>query len=280
MAMGRVVVFGASPNSKKLYDRIREEHEIILFVDNDRSKIGGMIEGISVAAPEEILKVEFDEVIVTSNTAMYIIQNQLLEMGVERYKINLSYVELLVKARVQFLSDYAQIVYENEISGSAAEAGVFQGEFAKVINEKFPDRKCYLFDTFEGFHEKDILIERENDFSEEKTGHLNMTSEELVLGKMKHAENCIIRKGYFPETAAGVEDTFCFVNLDMDLYKPTLEGLRFFWDRLEKGGIILIHDYFSEEYKGVKRAVDEFRFEKDISVFPIGDSISIAMIKT
>jgi hypothetical protein len=123
------------------------------------------------------------------------------------------------------------------------------------------------------------MIERENDFSEEKAGHLNMTSEELVLGKMEHAENCIIRKGYFPDTATGVEDTFCFVNLDMDLYKPTLEGLRFFWDRLEKGGIILIHDYFSEEYKGVKGAVDEFRLEKGISVFPIGDSISIAMIK-
>jgi hypothetical protein len=278
--MDKVIVFGASDNSKRLYDLISKKHEIIAFTDNDSNKWGSEIDGKTIVCPKELPGMKYDEIIVASISAMYVIRDQLLALGVENYKINLSYMELQVKAREQFVSDYAQIVYENHISGSVAEAGVFQGEFAKVINEKFYDRKCYLFDTFEGFDEKDILIERENDFSNEKVGHLNITSEALVLQKMRYEDNCMIRKGYFPDTADGIEDTFCFVNLDMDLYKPTLEGLKFFWDRMETGGVILIHDYFGETYKGVKCAVEEFRKEKAIPLFPIGDSISIAMIKS
>jgi hypothetical protein len=277
--MDKVIVFGASDNLKRVYDLICEKHEIIAFADNDPKKWGGRINGKTVVSPKELLSMEYDEIIVASISSRYEIRNQLLEFGVENHKINISYMELQVKAREQFLCDYATIVYENHISGSVAEAGVFRGEFAKVINENFYDRKCYLFDTFEGFDEKDILIEGKNDFSNAKAGNYDLTSEELVLQKMRYEKNCIIRKGYFPDTTEGVEDTFCFVNLDMDLYKPTLEGLKFFWDRMETGGVILIHDYFGEVYKGVKRAVEEFRKENSIPMFPIGDSISIAMIK-
>ena len=36
---------------------------------------------------------------------------------------------------------------------------VNNGEFAKYINLFFPNRRCYLFDTFEGFSRGDIEIE-------------------------------------------------------------------------------------------------------------------------
>lgn len=45
---------------------------------------------------------------------------------------------------------------------------------------------------------------------------------------MEYPENCEIRKGYFPETAVGVEGPFCFVSLNADLYQPMLEGINFF----------------------------------------------------
>ena len=277
--MNKAVVFGASKNSWKLYDLIKEKYEIIAFTDNDKGKWGRVIDSIPIIPPDEIVLIEFDEVIIASITAMYLIQEQLINYGIERSVINLSYMEQQVKARRQFLIDFSQIIYEQGIPGAVGEAGVFQGEFAKIINEKFPDRKCYLFDTFEGFDAKDVLYEEKYNFSQEEVGHLSMTSENLVLSKMKYVENCIIRKGYFPETAVGIKDTFCFINLDMDLYKPTIEGLRFFWDKMETGGIILVHDYFSEEYSGVKCAVEEFRYERRVQYFPIGDSVSIGLLK-
>lgn len=98
---------------------------------------------------------------------------------------------------------------------------------------------------------------------------------------MLHPENCIIKKGYFPKTANGINETFCYVNLDMDLYKPTLEGLRFFYPIMIKGGIIIVHDYSSKGYEGINATVHEFieEISDNIVPFPIGDHVSIAIQK-
>ena len=99
------------------------------------------------------------------------------------------------------------------------------------------------------------------------------------MDKMKYPENCCICKGFFPESAKGVEDTFLFVNLDADLYAPTLAGLEFFYPRMVKGGIILVHDYFSKAFFGAKDAVREFCKKENIPYLPIGDTLSIAIRK-
>lgn len=212
---------------------------------------------------------------------MEAIRGQLLQMGISKQKINTRYVDLIVIPRRKWLEDFALVTYEKNILGAVAEAGVFQGEFASVINSSFPDRILYLFDTFEGFDERDILFEEKKRYSDARPGHLSITSETLVLNRMKYPKNCVIRKGYFPETAVGINEKFCYVNLDMDLYKPTLEGLRFFYPLMARGGIITIHDYFSQGYEGVNAAVGEFLKEvsDDITPFPIGDSVSIAIQK-
>ena len=242
---------------------------------------GGYIDNVKIISPSEIMDIQCDKIIITSFSSMNVIKQQLCEMGVSEGKIDTSYVDLSVRAREKFLRDYAKIVYQFDLKGCVAEAGVFQGEFAKIINENSPDRELYLFDTFKGFDEKDIAFEQINKFSEAKIGYLNITSEKLVLSKMKHPEKCVIRKGYFPETAVGLEEEFCFVNLDMDLYKPTLEGLRFFYPKMVNGGIIVIHDYFYAGYEGVNVALKEFLNEITDSVtpFPIGDAVSIAIQK-
>jgi hypothetical protein len=49
--------------------------------------------------------------------------------------------------------------------------------------------------------------------------------------------NAIILKGYFPETARGLEnERFAFVMLDVDNYEASLAGLEFFYPRLNHGG--------------------------------------------
>ena len=105
--------------------------------------------------------------------------------------------------------------------------GVFRGDFSRLINHYFPDRKLYLFDTFEGFDKRDAEVDRRENFSS-ATQDFALTSVDLVLSKMEHKDNCIIRKGWFPQTADGIDDTFCFVSLDCDLYQPLKSGLEFF----------------------------------------------------
>lgn len=243
---------------------------------------GGYYNNIKVISPMLIFEIQWDEIIITSLSSVNIIKKQLLDMGVPENKINTSFVDFQVRTRATFLRDYAKIVYDSNIGGCVAEAGVFQGEFASIINENFPDRKLYLFDTFEGFDERDIAYEEINNFSHAAKGQLSTTSEDMVLGRMKYPNNCIVCKGYFPESAKNIKEQFVFVNLDMDLYKPTLEGLRFFWPLMVQGGIIVIHDFFSSGYEGINAALNEFIDEmkdKKVVPFPIGDHVSIAIQK-
>ena len=45
-----------------------------------------------------------------------------------------------------------------------------------------------------------------------------------------------------------------------------------------KGGVILVHDYFTTDFKGVKEAVDQFIMENTtINLAPIGDGMSIML---
>jgi O-methyltransferase len=161
-------------------------------------------------------------------------------------------------------------IYDKKIEGNAAELGVYRGEFAEKINKAFPDRKLYLFDTFEGFNEKDIGIEKLSNHSKQQHD-FSKTNEKIVLQKMKFRENCIIRKGYFPETVDGIEDKFVFVSIDVDLYEPIYNGLKYFYPRLVKGGYIFVHDYNSNTYVGTKAAVKKYCEEKGITLFPLSD---------
>jgi O-methyltransferase len=130
-------------------------------------------------------------------------------------------------------------ILDKKLDGNVAKLGVYRGEFAEKINKAFPDKKLYLFDTFEGFNEKNIKKEISSGYSKQQH-NFSKTDEKIVLARMKFPENYIIKKGYFPETINGLEDSFVFVSIDVDLYEPVFNGL---FPRLVKGGYIFVHDY-------------------------------------
>jgi O-methyltransferase len=179
--------------------------------------------------------------------------------------------------RISTLELVAHEIYEKNIAGSVAELGVYKGQFAKYINRLFPDRIFYLFDTFEGFDENDVKVEVNNRFSS-GAQDFSDTSIESVLNKMQFRDKCNLKKGWFPESLNGLEDNFCFVSLDADLYKPIYDGLEYFYPRLNKGGYIFIHDYNNKGYEGTKKAVREFCEKNGISYVPMSDSWGSAII--
>ena len=187
-------------------------------------------------------------------------------VGVKDYEPRSAVLELM-----------AREIYRYNVAGNTAELGVYKGDFAKLINKFFPDRKLYLFDTFEGFDKRDAQADRTGKFS--TADHdFSQTSVDLVLSKMEHKENCIIRKGWFPETAEGIEDKFCLVSLDADLYQPILAGLEFFYQRLVHGGAIMIHDFNNAGYSGVRQAVREFCEKNNIYYVCLPDFCGSAVI--
>lgn len=277
--MNNVIIFGTAGTGQKIYNKVKNEENVIYFTDNNEKLWGSEYDGIKIINPQELMRVDFDYIHIGSMCGMKAISKQLEAMGIPKYKLRNDMALVQTRSRILFLENVAKLAYKRGLHGSVAEAGVYKGEYAKEINRCFPDRKLYLFDTFEGFVAADIKEEKRQSHIE--ADYLKNTSLNIVMNCMPYKEMCIVKKGFFPDTTKDVEDSFVYVSLDMDLYKPTLEGIRYFYPRLVTGGIIAIHDFFSDAYPNIEQAV--FEYEKEIganlNLVPVGDDISIAIIK-
>lgn len=183
------------------------------------------------------------------------------------------YEEDFVRIRDFYLA--VDEIKRKNIQGAVAELGVYKGEFAKFINALFPERKMYLFDTFEGFEECEANREKnKGNCNDAFIEAVNNTSESLVLSKMKYKDNIIIKKGIFPESIKDLEEQFAFVSLDVDFEDSTFAGLEYFYPRLTKGGYIFVHDYNYGYFDCVKKAVDRYEDTYNLSLckFPICDA--------
>ncbi|HFU5770427.1 TPA: TylF/MycF/NovP-related O-methyltransferase [Campylobacter jejuni] len=233
--------------------------------------------------PSKIKELNFDKIFIASVVDHFIdeIAQNLKDFSISKEKIDFGIFGKVAKfARLNFIKTLSIQFQEKDIKGAVAELGVWRGETARYINEYFKDDIFYLLDTFEGFDEKDITKEtglakqaNTNDFSD--------TSLEFVKKQILHLNKCHFIKGYFPQSAIQIprDEKFKFVNIDVDLYQPILEGLKYFYPRLVKDGVILVHDYFHPYYTGTKKAVDEFCESLNLKTLPIGDAFSVMIVK-
>lgn len=169
--------------------------------------------------------------------------------------------------RVRSLALAVEEIERRKLDGAVAELGVFRGAFARFLNVAFPERKLYLFDTFEGFDEREAAREIDNKTCTRAVAEIHkQTNIQTVLEKMKYDKNIIIKQGLFPESLNGLEERFVFVSLDVDLEDSMYEGLCYFYPRLVSGGYIFVHDYNGSSglFTGVKRAIE--RYEKELNV--------------
>jgi O-methyltransferase len=144
------------------------------------------------------------------------------------------------------------------IPGDMVEFGVAYGASARVIAEYGKGRTLHLFDTFSGLPKPSAY---DSDRFYEGSYSCSLESVQEYLSGLP----CRFYEGFFPATAAPLEHgTFSFVHLDVDLYESTLEGLKFFYPRMSRGGILISHDYQSAA--GVDRAFNEFFADKPESV--------------
>lgn len=252
----------------------------ILIIDNGLSKINDQIKSLDDLTEEE--KAEYYVLITAYNSEIY---GQVRNAAKENFKAE-HIVDLFPKVnpkadtRFETFRLIAERIRELGLSGETAEAGVYQGTFAKYINLFLREKKPYLFDTFEGFKGRDLVEKIDERWSAtmvERGTFFDETSIETVMNKMPYPEQCIIKKGYFPETAEGLYETFCFVSLDMDIYESIKNGLEWFWPRMVKHGVIMIHDYNAYHCVGVKQAVDEFCKENDVGFIPLADNCGSAI---
>jgi hypothetical protein len=154
-----------------------------------------------------------------------------------------------------------------KIPGDMAEAGVYRGGGAAVMLAASASKHIHLFDTFEGMPQAEGGFARN-----EYLGTLDEVSNNLKTWKGRF----ITHKGFFPDSAVGLESLrFSFVQLDLDLYKSTLDALEWFWPRLNSGGILLSHDY--PQVDGVVEAFHEFFDQRPEPFIPLSGNNCMAV---
>lgn len=166
------------------------------------------------------------------------------------------------------------------VEGNVAELGCWRGDTSWQLNALMPDRKLYLFDTFEGFDPRDVAKEQELGCSDVAPGQFSGADETKLLERMPAVEQVVIKKGWFPESAFDLEDeTFALVYMDACLYNPTLSGLEFFFPRMGRGGVILLAGCDHEKYRGVAKAVEDLESKYGaLLMLPVGDLDGTVMI--
>jgi O-methyltransferase len=176
------------------------------------------------------------------------------------------------RPRLRMLWDCVQAV--RELPGDIVELGVFRGGTARLLCRAAPERRVFLFDTFEGFpprHPIDYL--GEGCQGAWTAGAFDQTSEALVRGYLADCPNAIIRAGKFPETLwvrAGVEPTadlpaaaggrLCLaqaalVHFDADLYRTLADAIGYLWPVTAVGGRWLVDDVGRPECPGIVPAL-------------------------
>lgn len=172
----------------------------------------------------------------------------------------------LAKSRTLVSIDRCYILYNLllqalHVEGDIWECGVYRGGtaamMAKVLEDKMPSKKLYLFDTFEGMPETNASrdLHEMGDFSDTTVG--------AVANYIKCREQCLIRKGLMPNTFLGLESNkIALAHIDVDIYKSIIDCSEFIWPRLSLGGFLIFDDYGFPSCPGARSAVDDFFSDK------------------
>lgn len=135
-----------------------------------------------------------------------------------------------------------------------AECGVFSG-FSTWMMQNCYQGEHHLFDSFKGLSE---ATEKDKGTKAEM-GQFSCGMN-IVKHNLRELENLHFYKGWIPEIFTQLDQNkiFRFVYIDVDLYEPISQSLKFFWPRICSGGVIVVDDYGQENWPGVKHAVIEF----------------------
>jgi len=168
---------------------------------------------------------------------------------------------------------------EKAPDNSICEIGVYKGGSANFMANyrertgKDKTSKMILIDTFEGIPYKDDIDHPT------ALGAFADTSYESICNFFSPYKNTYIYKGLVEDYIKEYNKTtelfgeslkFSFVHIDVDVYEAHKVCFDFFYPRMVKGGIILLDDYDCPEWKGAKKATEEFCVKTGLKVINAG----------
>ncbi len=165
------------------------------------------------------------------------------------------------------------------LDGDFVECGVYKGGFSRGIIHYIDfgkmNKKFYLLDTFCGLPDKYILPE-EKQIGRKPGGYEECY--EVVKKTFKDFHNVEIIRGAIPDILPLAKtEKIAYLSIDMNSVIPEIAAAEYFWDKIVKGGIIVLDDYNYSGYMPQKKAFDEFARKKGIEILqlPTGQGVII-----
>lgn len=162
------------------------------------------------------------------------------------------------------------------VLGDFVEVGVYKGNSAKILCHfaRKDARHLFLFDTFSGFEQSDLTGVDHG--GEPLFKDTSLSQVRAFVG----TDGVVYVPGKFPESTTDAEklpQRVAVLHIDCDLYAPTKAALEFFYPRISRGGLIIVHDYASTHWPGTTQAVDEFFADKSEHIIVMPDKCGTAM---
>ena len=177
----------------------------------------------------------------------------------------------------KIIAHYELYKMSHKTRGEIIECGVFKGisliRFA-IFRDLFKNqfKKIIGFDTFGKFPKNKFPLDRKpREQFISAAGEQSISKAQLikVLNHKSLLKNTEFIKGDITKTIPNYVKShpklkISFLNLDVDMYEPSLIILENLYPKIVKGGILVLDDY--ETWPGETKAVDEYFNDKNVKI--------------
>jgi O-methyltransferase len=174
--------------------------------------------------------------------------------------------EFTMLSQKEYIECLSLVAQFKQVKGCIIECGVWRGGMSGgIANVMGKERSYFLFDSFEGLPEaKEIDGQSAIDWQKDvkSPGYYDNCKAEMDWAeramKKSGADKFELVKGWFNETTPGfqLKEPIAVLRLDGDWYDSTMTCLEAFFDKVAKGGLIILDDYYV--WDGCAKALHDF----------------------
>ncbi|MCB0511899.1 MAG: class I SAM-dependent methyltransferase [Bacteroidetes bacterium] len=213
----------------------------------------------------------------TRNNADFLKDEKFIKAYSKSYKTK-SWEGFDIRWRAYIAYSFADLV--KNIEGDFVECGVNKGGLSigiiEYINFNQLNKTFYLLDTFQGYDEKYLSTDEKNLGLKEQYNMYVDCYDDVVNTFKEHPVKII--KGSVPETLTQCDtNKIAYLSIDMNCVLPEIEAIKYFWDKITIGGVIVLDDYGFPNHINQKDAHDELAkvLGYNIISLPTGQGIII-----
>lgn len=179
---------------------------------------------------------------------------------------------MIGRDRLENVQFCVEKVLEDEVKGDFIETGIWRGGTCifmqgLLVAYGATDRTVWAADSFEGVPAPTLPQDEGFDLSPNVLPVLAVSLEEVTKLFQRYGllgENVKFLKGWFKDTLAVAPiGQLAILRLDGDLYESTMDALVPLYDKVSRGGFVVVDDYGS--CPPCKRAIDDFRSQRGIA---------------